>query len=82
MSSARADRGIERTPRRCAPSREQHGVVWWTVHRILVATAVQVLGQAAPTPMIGYGFVSFPATQLDVGTVAGGISCVWKSVAD
>jgi hypothetical protein len=51
-------------------------VAWWTVHRILVATAVQVLGQAAPAPMIGYGFVSFPATQLDVGTVAGGISCV------
>lgn len=31
----------------------EYGVTWWTVHRILVATAVQVLGQAAPTTMIG-----------------------------
>jgi len=30
-----------------------YGVAWWTVHRILVATAVQALGQAAPTTMIG-----------------------------
>jgi transposase len=30
-----------------------YGVAWWTVHRILAATAVQVLGQAAPTTMIG-----------------------------
>jgi len=30
-----------------------YGVAWWTVHRILVASAVQVLGQAAPTTMIG-----------------------------
>lgn len=31
----------------------EYGVAWWTVHRILVAAAVQVLGQAAPTTMIG-----------------------------
>ena len=31
----------------------EYGVAWWTVHRILVARAVQVLGQAAPTTMIG-----------------------------
>lgn len=30
-----------------------YGVGWWTVHRILVATAVQALGQAVPTTMIG-----------------------------
>src|SRR5450631_1361011 len=30
-----------------------YGLSWSTVHRILVATAVQVLGQAAPTTMIG-----------------------------
>ena len=30
-----------------------YGVAWRTVHRILVATAAQVLGQAAPTTMIG-----------------------------
>ena len=30
-----------------------YGVAWWTVHRILVATAVQALGEAAPTVMIG-----------------------------
>ena len=28
-------------------------MAWWTVHRILVATAAQALGQAAPTTMIG-----------------------------
>jgi transposase len=32
---------------------KDYGVAWWTVHRILVATAVQALGQAAPTSMIG-----------------------------
>ena len=31
----------------------EYGVAWWTVHRILVASAVKVLGQAAPTTMIG-----------------------------
>jgi len=31
----------------------EYGVAWWTVHRILVATAVKALGQAAPTTMIG-----------------------------
>ena len=30
-----------------------YGVAWWTVHRIVVATAVKALGQAAPTRMIG-----------------------------
>jgi transposase len=30
-----------------------YGVAWWTVHRILVATAVEALGQAAPTSMTG-----------------------------
>src|ERR1035437_4688927 len=30
-----------------------YGVAWWTVHRILVAAAVQVLGPTAPTTMIG-----------------------------
>jgi hypothetical protein len=28
-------------------------MAWWTVHHILVATAVQALGPAAPTSMIG-----------------------------
>ena len=31
----------------------EYGVAWWTVHRILVASAVEALGQAAPTTMIG-----------------------------
>jgi transposase len=30
-----------------------YGLSWSTVHRILVATAVEVLGQAAPTTMVG-----------------------------
>ena len=34
---------------------KDHGVAWWTVHRILVAAAAaaDVLGQAAPTAVIG-----------------------------
>jgi transposase len=31
----------------------EYAVAWWTVHRILVASAVKALGQAAPTTMIG-----------------------------
>lgn len=31
----------------------EHGVAWWTVHRVLVKQAADVLGQAAPTTMIG-----------------------------
>ena len=31
----------------------EHGIAWWTVHRILVAAAAQLLGQAGPTTTIG-----------------------------
>ena len=31
----------------------EHGVAWWTVHRVLVAAAADLLGQAAPTTVIG-----------------------------
>ncbi len=31
----------------------EYAVAWWKVHRILAATALKVLGQAAPTTMIG-----------------------------
>jgi len=31
----------------------EHGIAWWTVHRILVAAAAQLLGHAGPTTMIG-----------------------------
>ena len=34
---------------------KDHGIAWWTVHRILVKTATDVLGRAAPTTMIGIG---------------------------
>ncbi len=30
-----------------------YGVAWWTVHRVLVAAAADVLGPAKPTPAIG-----------------------------
>ena len=32
---------------------KDHGIAWWTVHRILVRTAADKLGQASPTTMIG-----------------------------
>ena len=32
---------------------KDHGVAWWTVHRVLVAAAADLLGQAAPTSVIG-----------------------------
>ena len=31
----------------------EHGVAWWTVHRVLVAAAADLLGPAKPTTMIG-----------------------------
>ena len=32
---------------------KDHGIAWWTVHRFLIRAAADVLGQAAPTTMIG-----------------------------
>ena len=40
-----------------------YGVAWWTVHRILVATAVEVLGRAAPTSMIGIDETRAPSVR-------------------
>ena len=31
----------------------EHGIAWWTVHRILVKAAADLLGQAEPTARIG-----------------------------
>jgi transposase len=40
-----------------------YGVAWWTVHRILVATAIEVLGRAAPTSMIGIDETRAPSVR-------------------
>jgi transposase len=44
---------VTATNRAMSEVAKDYGVAWWTVHRILVDTAVQALGQAAPTSMIG-----------------------------
>ena len=44
---------VTATNRAMSEVAKDYGVAWWTVHRILVATAVEALGQAAPTSMIG-----------------------------
>ena len=50
---AKVSAAVSATNRAMSEVGAEYGVPWWTVHRILVATAVQVLGQAAPTTMIG-----------------------------
>ena len=45
---------VTATNRAMSEVAKDYGVAWWTVHRIPVATAVQVLGLAAPTSMIGH----------------------------
>src|SRR5471032_1628175 len=49
----RVSTAVTTTNRAMSEVAGEYGVAWWTVHRILVATAVKALGQAAPTTMIG-----------------------------
>jgi transposase len=44
---------VTTTNRAVSEVAKDHGVAWWTVHRILVKAAADVLGQAASTTMIG-----------------------------
>lgn len=44
---------VTTTNRAMSEVAKDHGIAWWTVHRILVKAAAEVLGQAAPTTMIG-----------------------------
>jgi transposase len=44
---------VTTTNRAMSEVAKDHGIAWWTVHRILVKVAADVLGQAAPTTMIG-----------------------------
>jgi transposase len=44
---------VTTTNRAVSDVARDHGVAWWTVHRILVRAAADVLGQAAPTAVIG-----------------------------
>lgn len=44
---------VTTTNRAMSEVAKEHGIAWWTVHRILVKAAADVLGQAAPTTMIG-----------------------------
>ena len=44
---------VSTTNRSVSEVAADHGIAWWTVHRILVKAAADVLGQAGPTAMIG-----------------------------
>jgi transposase len=44
---------VTTTSRAVSEVATDYGIAWWTVHRILVKAAADVLGQAAPTTMIG-----------------------------
>ena len=44
---------VTTTNRAVSEVAKDHGIAWWTVHRVLVKAAADVLGQAAPTTMIG-----------------------------
>ena len=44
---------VTTTNRAVSEVAKDHGIAWWTVHRILVKAAADVVGQAAPTSMIG-----------------------------
>jgi len=44
---------VTTTNRAMSEVASDHGIAWWTVHRILVKAAADVLGQAVPTSMIG-----------------------------
>ncbi len=44
---------VTTTNRAVSEVAKDHGIAWWTVHRILVKAAADLLGQATPTTMIG-----------------------------
>jgi transposase len=44
---------VTTTNRAVSEVAKDYGIAWWTVHRILVKAAADVLGQASPTSMIG-----------------------------
>jgi len=44
---------VTTTNRAVSEVANDYGIAWWTVHRILVAVAADLLGPAAPTTMIG-----------------------------
>ena len=44
---------VTKTNRAVSEVAKDHGIAWGTVHRILVKAAADLLGQAAPTTMIG-----------------------------
>ncbi len=46
---------VTTTNREVSEVATDYGIAWWTVHRILVKAAADVLGQATPTTMIGIG---------------------------
>jgi hypothetical protein len=46
-------RCCDHTNRAVGEVAKDYGIAWWTVHRLLVRAAAGVLGQAAPTTMIG-----------------------------
>jgi transposase len=49
----RISAAVSTTNRAMSEVGKDHGVAWWTVHRVLVAAAADVLGPAEPTAAIG-----------------------------
>ncbi len=49
----RISAAVSTTNRAMSEVGKDYGVAWWTVHRVLVAAAVDVLGPAEPTTTIG-----------------------------
>ena len=47
------ERAVTKTNGAMSEVADDHGVAWWTVHRILLAAVARELGAAAPTPRIG-----------------------------
>ena len=59
----KASAAVTATNRAMSEVAADYGVAWWTVHRILVATAVEVLGRAAPTSLIGIDETRAPSVR-------------------
>ena len=50
---AKVSAAVTTTNRAMSEVARDYDIAWWTVHRILVAAAADLLGQATPTAMIG-----------------------------
>jgi transposase len=72
---------VTTTNRAVSEVAKEHGVAWGTVHRVLVQAAADVLGQAAPTTMIGIDETrarSVRWTQQEGEQAGGGKTLAWR----